>query len=242
MMICRWLFFISLVFTATVSHGADLKEIGRMKVTLMPEYDTPAVLVIEEGKFANSGDFPSSATFNLPKDVIRLTDVCSLSPGGQHFCQIFKLKTGKDKSWIDIKLPYSDFFIDYQYAPFRALPNSERSFVYTLNPFYDVRNLEVVIQEPARSERFSVEPATDSSFEKDGFNYLKKSFKNVKAGTKIPIKVSYFKKGIEPSVDQLYSSMNTPEIFTDYSGYIMLAVGVALLVGLFVWRRRRAQS
>ena len=106
--------------------------IGRMKMTIMPEYDSPAVLVVQEGKFADRNAFPADARFTLPKEVTKLTDVCSLSPGGHHFCQIFKLHYEKDYSYIDIKLPYSDFFIDYQYAPFTVKPSSQRDFTYNV--------------------------------------------------------------------------------------------------------------
>ncbi|MEE8482969.1 MAG: hypothetical protein V3S46_00090, partial [Nitrospinota bacterium] len=171
------------------ANGAENKnlEIGRMKITVMPEYDTKEVLVIQEGKFADLTAFPSEVTFGLPDKVTRLTDACSLSPGGQHFCQIYDIKTGDNGKYVNLMLPYSDFFIDYKYAPFTAKENSKREFTYDVNPFYDVRTLELHVQKPWRAENFEVTiPGSNlkyesEKYEKKGFEYAKYVFKNVKA-------------------------------------------------------------
>ena len=101
----------------TVSNASDLK-IGRMKVSIMPEYESSDVLVVYEGKFADKDAFPNQVLFTLPKGVTKLTDVCSLSPGGQHFCQLYNIIDRGEYNETSVKLPYSDFFIDFKYSPF----------------------------------------------------------------------------------------------------------------------------
>lgn len=217
--------------------------VGRMKVTIMPEYDSPAVLVVQEGKFTEREAFPNDVRFTLPKEVTKLTDVCSLSPGGHHFCQIFKLRYEKDYSYIDIKLPYSDFFIDYQYAPFTVKPSSQRDFTYHVRADYGINMLEVHVQEPTASKDYSIDPMPADTYQKDGFTYSKYVFNGVKPGDILPFHIKYFKDSVNPSVEEKFSAMATPEIFKGFTGEILLGVAVAAIIGIgFIKKRRAARS
>jgi len=225
---------------AAMAAANDGLAIGSMKLSLMPEYDSQAVLVIQEGKFADRTAFPASVTFTLPKEVTKLTDVCSLSPGGHHFCQIFEIHPGKEKNFVNVKLPYSDFFIDYQYAPFTAKKNSQREFSFDVDTTHDIINLEVNIQQPYRSDKFSVTPKSDDVYEKDGFTVYRYKIKNVKAGEKKEFKVTYFKADTQPSVDIKFSAMSSPGIFHKHTGEFLLAGGLAALAVVWFFRRRKA--
>lgn len=225
---------------AAQAGGADHENvsIGRMKVTLMPEYDSPQALVIQEGKFADKTAFPREVTFTLPRQVTKLTDVCSLSPGGHHFCQIFEIREDGDKKFVNVKLPYSDFFIDYQYAPFEAREKTVREFTFTVDTPYDIHNLEVHIQEPFRSKDFKVTPATDDVYEKDGFTVRRYMIENVRAGESRAFNISYYKDDARPSVDMKYSAMKTPGLFGKRTGELLLGGGLAALALVWVVRRR----
>lgn len=212
--------------------------VGRMKITIMPEYDSPAVLVVQEGKFADKNIFPQQVRFTLPKEVTKLTDVCSLSPGGHHFCQIFTLHYEKDYSYIDIKLPYSDFFIDYQYAPFTVKPASMRDFTYNLRADYAITLLEVHVQEPLGTKDFAVEPAPQDKYEKDGFSYSKYVINDISAGETKAFHIKYHKEGVNPSVDEKFSAMLTPGLFKGMTGEILLGAAVAGVIVITLARRR----
>jgi len=212
--------------------------IGRMKVTLMPEYDAPAIIIIKEGKFADRTAFPREVNFTLPKGVTKLTDVCSLSPGGHHFCQLFDIKQGNDRNYLDVKLPFSDFFIDYQYTPFQIKQNSRREFSFAVDTSYDINTLEIHVQRPLRSDKFRVTPAAMETYEKDGFKYLKYTYKKVNSGDLKQVRVSYFKKDTAPSVERKFSAMKSPGMFEGRTGEILLVAGMVAL-GLVVYARRR---
>lgn len=213
-------------------------QIRRMKVTIMPEYDSPSVLVIQEGRFADKNVFPTKVKFLLPKGVTKLTDVCSLSPGGQHFCQLFDVVKGEKSNHVNIKLPYPNFFIDYQYAPFKAKENSERSFTYHVESMYDAKILEVHVQKPFRSDRFQINPSGEE-YEKDSFKFYKYKFKNVKAGDDIKFSISYFKNDMNPSVDIKFSVMSSPVFFKGHSGELMLGLGIAVLSVVWLYRKKK---
>lgn len=213
-------------------------EVGRMKVTLMPEYDARAVLVILEGKFADKSAFPSEARFLLPPGVTKLTDVCSLSPGGQHFCQLFELKPEQGHTALDVRLPYSDFFIDFQYAPFTPGAGEERSFTFPVKSVYPIHTLEIHVQEPQRARRFTLSPGTSEVYEKDGFRYHKIEYGHAPADAVKGVTVTYTKDDAEPSVDITYSSMQQAGLFEGRSGEALVAVGLAALAGVWFARRR----
>lgn len=244
------LFLLPALVLPPPAHGAEDEklEIGRMKITVMPEYDTKEVLVIQEGKFADLTAFPSEVTFGLPDKVTRLTDACSLSPGGQHFCQIYDIRSGDNGKYVNLMLPYSDFFIDYKYAPFTAKENSKREFTYNVNPFYDVKFLEVHVQKPWRAENFEVtlsEPNLEyelETYEKKGFEYVKYVFKDVKAGDAREIAVAYYKSDTKPSIDAKYASMTQQEVFARNNGELMLGIGILALGLVLILRRRKRRS
>jgi hypothetical protein len=212
--------------------------VGRMKVTIMPEYDTQQALVILEGKFADKGRFPAEVRFNLPAGVTKLTDACSLSPEGHHFCQLFEIKSQGAGKVVDIKLPFSDFFIDYQYSPFIVAPGVERKFVHQVAPVYDIATLEIHVQKPLRITEFSVSPGWTAKYEKDGFEYYKYVYEGVKAGQAKDISVAYSKGDTAPSVERRFSAMATPQMFSGRAGEMLLVVGALGLMAVWFLRRK----
>lgn len=231
------IFFILHNSPASYAESEKL-VIGRMKVTIMPEYESTDVLVIQEGKFANRTAFPTNVRFNLPNEVNKLYDVCSLSPGGQHFCQIYEIRSENNRKFVDVGLPYSDFFIDFKYAPFKVKKNSRREFEYVVENPYDVMTLEVHIQKPYRSEKFSVSPGNSELYEKRDFEYLKYVFKDVKAGESKKFSVAYFKTDIAPSVDIKYTGVMQQTVFKESRGEYILASGLIIL-GIVLYMRFR---
>lgn len=233
---------LTISFTAPlfldVHAGEKNMDIGRMKVTIMPEYESQSVLVTQEGKFIDRTVFPSYVRFNLPKEVKALTDACSLSPKGQHFCQVYDIVSKGDKSWVDIGLPYPDFFVDYKYVPFKIKENSKREFSYSVECEYDIKTLEVHIQKPYRVKDFSVTPASSEHYEKRDFEYTKYVFKNVKAGEMKNFKIAYYKSDTEPSVDIMYRGRMQAGVFEENSGELLLGAGV-LLLGIILYLRGR---
>ena len=218
--------------------GEKNLDIGRMKVTIMPEYESQGVLVTQEGKFIDRTVFPSYVRFNLPKEVEALTDACSLSPKGQHFCQVYDIESNEGKKWVNIGLPYPDFFVDYKYVPFEVKENSKREFTYSVECEYDVDTLEVHIQKPYRVEDFTVIPASAEVYEKRDFEYTKYVFKNVKAGETKNFTIAYFKSDSQPSVDIKYRGRMQVGVFEKNSGELLLGAGI-LLLGIIVYLRGR---
>ena len=219
----------------------DLK-IGRMKVSIWPEYDTQGVLVVYEGKFYDRERFPAKAAFILPKGVRELTDACSLSPKGEHFCQLYEVSKRGGHSEAILKLPYPDFFIDFQYNPLSG--DEKREFEYAISSKYPVELLEVNIQQPLRSSEFNVTPVSSKESEDKGFRHLHYTYEGIPQGKEIKFNISYKKQDARPSVDIKSASMTgssgTPGSNRGYM--IFLAGGVLLLILLGYYRYNAARK
>lgn len=225
------LFFITIIPVQVYCEDKVLK-IGRMKVSVWPEYDTPGVLVVYEGRFADKDVFPAQITFIFPKGVTKLTDACSLSPKGQHFCQIYDIEKKGDYNQVSMNMPYGNFFIDFQYDPFKG--GKDKSFEYVIQSKYEIMNLEVNIQQPLRSSNFSIAPASSNQTKDSDFNQYHYSMKDISANQEVRFKINYIKEDNNPSIDIKFGGMSKPD--TTNRDIAILAAGVIIIVGFGVYR------
>lgn len=234
--------FISPLFASDLS-------IGRMRVALWPEYDDAAVLVIYDGRFRDENSFPAETTFILPKDSV-ISDACSLSPKGQHFCQLYKQKTVGDVDEVRLKLPYPNFYLSFHVNQFKQGQEGQKIFNYLINANHNIEKLEVDIQRPLRAEGFKITPQSSVISEKKGFEHYGYVFENVRAGKALDFKVEYVKKDRLPSVDIKYSPMTGAKTWdSPYETprrksailYLTGGVGLLLVIGMLwlVFKRKK---
>lgn len=252
--------FMPLILFINPIFASDL-SIGRMRVALWPEYDDAAVLVIYDGRFRDENSFPAETTFILPKDSV-ISDACSLSPKGQHFCQLYKQKTVGDVDEVRLKLPYPNFYLSFHVnfpSPQSPLSKGVRGVVgqegqkifnYLINANHNIEKLEVDIQRPLRAEGFKITPQSSNISEKKGFEHYGYVFENVPKGKALDFKIEYIKKDRLPSVDIKYSPMTGPKTWdSPYETprrksvilYLAGAVGLLLVIGMLwlVFKRKR---
>jgi len=234
--------------TAYGQAGDDL-TIGRMKIAIWPEYDDPGVLVIYDGRFADASRFPLKTGFFIPKDAV-ISDACSLSPRGQHFCQLYETVNRGEYDEVTLYLPFPNFYLS-----FHTYPDSDntdtRAINYRVRTNHAVETLEMDIQQPLRSTEFNITPASETASEEKGFNHFKYTFGPVASGEDKLFKIVYQKQDQLPSVDIKYSRMSGSKTWgSPYSTqrqarniiYIIFTTGVAGLLltgGVFFYRRKR---
>jgi len=194
-----------LILLFTGQSLASTPQIGRMRVAIWPEFDDPGALVIYDGRFIDDGSFPIETTFLIPKGAV-ISDACSLSPKGQHFCQLFTQRNAGDMDEVLLKLPYPNFYLSFHIKPFKG-DNPLRRFNYVIKTSHPVSKLEVDIQKPLRAESFVINPETDEKEELKGFEHYRYVFKDKEAGMVIPFDISYRKDDSRPSVSIKYSPM-----------------------------------
>lgn len=217
-------------------HAADEPIIGRMKVSIWPEYDTEGILVVYEGRFADKDLFPRKVSFLFPPGVDELTDACSLSPGGEHFCQLYKVVQKGDRAETSMQLPYADFFVDFQYYPFER--RAEKELVYPIRSPYAVNILEVNVQPPLRARDISLSPAPDRMVESKGFTQHVYERRGLAAGDLFTVKLRYVKDDDKPSVEIKYGGgMGKKDSTRANIGRALLLLAGVLLLGGIAWLR-----
>ncbi len=192
--------------------------IGRMKVALMPEYDDPSMLVIYDGRFAQAPGFPLKTSFLIPKGAV-ISDACSLSHEGQHFCQLYQTRARGEHDEVSLTLPYPNFYLAFHTAE-RAGSASQKAVDYVIKANHPIQSLEVDIQEPLRSGAFTVQAPEEARPPQDtpstslirGFQHVFYRLENVSFGQEARFQIRYQKTDPSPSVDLKYTSMRPQQL------------------------------
>ena len=255
---CLWLFviiFITITGTIAGNAGAESLSIGRMRVAIWPEYDNPGALVVYDGRFTDPTSFPAKSRFFIPKDIV-ISDACSLSPNGQHFCQIFKIRANGDWNEIELWLPFPNFYLSF-HLPHTDMTTAERKLDYRIKSNHPIETMEVDIQQPLRASHFSIalEPglATGTESVKEGFQHFNYTLNNIAQGDEQVFALRYQKADIKPSIDIKYASMTGTKIWgSPYDDQkkaskiitIVFGTGVSVLgiIGFLFWQKRKKAS
>jgi hypothetical protein len=130
--------------------------IGRMKVAIMPEYDDPSVLAIYDGKFEEAANYPIRTSFLIPGGSV-ISDACSLSHEGQHFCQLYKTVNRGEYDEVNLLLPYPNFYLSF-HTPQLDVKQEKKELIYLIKANHQIKTLEIDIQQPLRSTAFNIFP------------------------------------------------------------------------------------
>ncbi len=245
----------------TLGEGAPTKDlpIGRMKVAIMPEYDDPSVLAIYDGKFEDASSYPIKTSFLIPKGSV-ISDACSLSHEGQHFCQLYKTVNKGEYDEVSLLLPYPNFYLSFHTPRFDA-KRKKKEFDYLIKSNHSIKTMEVDIQQPLRSTAFNISPPENAAMsekggtisEIKGFNHFTYKLESVSKGQENAFKISYIKSDPNPSVDIKYTSMKNPQTQSaPYETqrniktiiYILFGTGVFAIMAVVAWlfRSRKAKQ
>jgi len=210
-----------------------------MKIAIWPEYDDPGVLVIYDGRFADSSRFPLKTSFYLPKDAV-ISDACSLSPRGQHFCQLYETVNLGEFKEVLLFLPFPNFYLSFHTYPDVDKTDS-RAFDYHIRTNHNIEKLEMDIQQPLRSTMFNISPASEEASTDKDFNHFKYTYSPVSSGEDKLFNITYNKSDRLPSVDIKYSRMSGDKVWgSPYDTqkkvkdiiYILFFTGIAGLIAL----------
>lgn len=201
--------------SGTGASGTGL-AIGRMKVAIMPEYDDPSVLAIYDGKFEEASSYPIKTSFLIPRGSV-ISDACSLSHEGQHFCQLYKTVNRGDYDEVSLLLPYPNFYLSF-HTPQLDVKREKKELAYQIKANHQIKTLEVDIQQPLRSTAFNISPPGGAAMAETnrtlsvirGFNHFTYRLDGVAKGQESAFKISYLKSDPKPSVDIKFTSMENP--------------------------------
>ena len=185
----------------SLSAQADL-HIQILRVQVMPEFDNPRVLVVVQGRLAESDALPAKVTFRLPREA-SINQMAVMSMDGGTLTQEYEaLPDGADPRWraVTYTLTNAHFFYEYYYDPLAA--GADKEFTYTLSSLYPIDDLLLEVQEPARATSFQVEPhpATNRVDSSLGLTYHQIQVGRVAAGEDVTVAVRYTKADPDPSL------------------------------------------
>ncbi|MDP2760892.1 MAG: hypothetical protein Q8O64_10910 [Sideroxyarcus sp.] len=245
-----------------LGSGGATKDlsIGRMKVAIMPEYDDPSILAIYDGKFEESSSYPIKTSFLIPKGSV-ISDACSLSHEGQHFCQLYKTVNRGELDEVSLLLPYPNFYLSFHTPRFDTKAES-KEFNYLIKANHPIKTMEVDIQQPLRSTAFNISPPEGATLaEKNGtismikgFSHFTYKFDGIAKGQESVFKINYIKSDPNPSVDIKYTSMESPQTQSApyetlrnvktiiYTVFGVGALGMLAVVAWFFRSRKKNQS
>jgi len=194
------LFALVILLLLPAVASASSLEASSSRLAIWPEYDDPRVLVIMEADLTDETELPATASFNIPKGA-EIGMACEVDGGGGHACKAYKLEDKGDYQTLSYQVEtQKKVFVEYYYEAFPATPG-ERQFQVDYRPGFPTANLQIEVQEPARSTGFAVEPdfapgETDSN----GLQYFNKQVSSPVVDEVLPVKISYSKPDAEPSV------------------------------------------
>ncbi len=248
---CCLIILLATLPIVNVLASNDL-TIGRMKVAIWPEYDDPGVLVIYDGRFAEPSRFPLKTSFFLPKDAV-ISDACSLSPKGQHFCQLYETVNRGEFNEVLLYLPFPNFYLSFHTYP-DIEKTDNRTFDYLVRTNHKIEKLEMDIQQPLRTTAFTISPASeDTSMIKD-FNHFKYTYSPVSSGENKLFNIAYNKKDRLPSVDIKYSRMSGDKVWSSpyetqkqmkniiYIIFFTGITGLIALLGGYLYMKRKKKN
>lgn len=232
--------------------GAPSKNlsIGRMKVAIMPEYDDPSVLAIYDGRFEDVSSYPIKTSFLIPKGSV-ISDACSLSHEGQHFCQLYRTTNRGEHDEVSLLLPYPNFYLSF-HTPRFDTKVERKEFNYLIKANHSIKTMEIDIQQPLRSTAFNISPPKSAAMSEKlgtisaikGFNHFTYKLEGISKGQESAFKIDYIKNDPKPSVDIKYTSMKNPptqsapyETQRSIKAIIYMAFGTGALVimAVFAW-------
>lgn len=236
----------------TLGTGGSTKDlsIGRMKVSIMPEYDDPSVLAIYDGKFEEVSSYPIKTSFLIPKGSV-ISDACSLSHEGQHFCQLYKTINRGNHDEVSLLLPYPNFYLSF-HTPQLDVKLEKKEIDYQIKANHPIKTMEIDIQQPLRSAAFNISPPKNAALSQDnasisvikGFSHSIYKLENIAKDQENEFKISYLKSDPQPSVDIKYTSMKEPQTpGTSYETqrniktviYVLFGTGAFAIMALVTW-------
>lgn len=227
-----FLMTVVLLLSLQNQHPANAQEneikISTMKISLMPEYDKPEVLVIYRGRVSSEVELPALIKFNIFPGVE--PHVASVTPTGSHIHDPFEVKSADGDSYAEFTLREREFQLEYYFNPF-APKAKQKSFNYSYKSYYAIANFSYEVQQPLGSSSFTTSPASFRSNSDDkGIIHHQVLAGSMAAGETKAVSVSYFKPDNETSLQKSEHKEDGIGVY----GIISITV-LIVLVGLLIY-------
>lgn len=228
---------------ALPARSQELVNLSTLDVSLWPEYDQPALLVIYKAQIAPQVSLPAEVTFRIPSQAGKPFAV-AVGPNIESVADVtYNLQPAGE--WVQVSFISTSPAIWFEYYdPRLEKEGNQRTVSYTWPGDYAVDSLAVEVQHPTGSSNFSVTPpASDQMQDEEGFLYDVINQGAVPAGSSFSVTASYQKDSDELSATNLPIQPSAPVTAPTAARlnlgqalpWILGFLGIALIAGGGIW-------
>lgn len=229
----------------------------KLDVSIMPEYDDPRVLIVNEGTLVNKSSKPvtGQVSFSIPKSA-EIGMACELVNGGQHSCQPWQKEDNGEYDLLSWKItktlqPGEEYpvFWEYYYTPTQGFTAPDKTLDIGLISNYPLTQITFSIIQPLKATNVKLNPVIPLSGQtSEGMNLYSITYTDQPAGEKIPLNLSYTKTDPNPSKEKPQdpnsplpqqgasgASLGNPQVLFPV---LIFVLGLAIFVMYFLNKRK----
>ena len=175
------------------ARAAETPHFAALKISLWPEYDRPAVLVMYDIALPESTDLPVTLDIRIPARAGEPFAVAFQEPSGNLVNADYRYSASGEWGVVSVNAMMPNLHIEY-YDPSLVKEGSERRFVFHWPGDFAVDAVSLVIQQPATATGMKITPAMgDGAVESDGLTYYRAQIGALTAGQTFDVSVVYTK-------------------------------------------------
>ncbi|MBI4302407.1 MAG: zinc ribbon domain-containing protein [Chloroflexi bacterium] len=242
----RLLQFLLVVSLLSVTTGmpralaqADNEPDGLKNVRLWiyPEYDDPRLLVMLEGQIVGV-QAPATVRFLVPPTA-EMNAAASADAQGKYSDVPPRREPSRIPGWDEIsyEITSNTFRMEYYDPIIRGQP--DKTIAYEFRWVYPISELDVVVQEPRKSNNFSVLPRGEPLVDGRGFAFYSYSYRDLDDESPLRFEITYTKTDPNPSL--AIKGNGSSAVLLMITGLAGLILGAALLWVLKLKARNRPE-
>lgn len=203
---CRPLLLAALaVFLLSVPTAAaqDTVRLASLEVSVWPEYDQPAALVILDGQLDPSVTLPVSLAVRMPARAGQPHAVAVTGAAGDLLTAAYTTQTAGEDIIVTFQTQSLGFRVEY-YDPALTIDGDARAFVFDWQTDYAIAAAEVRVQQPAGARDLAGQPAlANLGPGEDGLTYYQAAWGALQPGDRATLRLTYAKTGTALTVATL---------------------------------------
>jgi hypothetical protein len=199
---CLLVFALLAIFWLPVPAKAQSAvSFSSVDVSVWPEYDTPAVLVIYKIALASQTAFPVEITLRLPATVQKPYTVAVGKTPATVANQGVEYKFAPAAEFATLTIKVTDPYIQMEYYDPGLVKNgAQRQYVYEWLGDFPVNDFRFELREPLQSTNLKIDPLlTDLGLNEEGFHLGEFKRTGLKVGQKLAFTFSYQRETDLPS-------------------------------------------
>lgn len=174
--------------SAQTEHESDIKT---LQVSLWPDYDRPAMLVIYHITFDVHETYPLRVELRIPSEASKPVQVSFEGWDNMLYNLEYQSIAGDEWNTIVFSTPYPTVQVEY-YDPVQEQTGTQRSYQYNWPGDYAVDDFQVQVMQPSNATNLEIIPSLGGEMQDDeGIQFYNASIGQVNAGDDFSITIRY---------------------------------------------------